>query len=213
MHAAIPIESQVDLDRVATDYRYDTFRAGLILNDARFSEASLKPGQVLPDRRLVRSDGEEISLRELAGGRPIALVTGSLTCPLSISALPLFGELNRLYGERVAFAFIYTREAHPGEDVNQPATLGEKVEHARLLKEIHGVDWPVLVDDMDGTLHRTLDTKQNSVHVFEVDGTLLARFCSGRCSPVMAPRKRLSSPSARKESLTEAKPSADSAAP
>ena len=169
-----PMASPTD-DRDVDDYRYGTFRAALLLNDARFSPDSLKPGQVLPDRTLVRPDGEEISLRHLSGGRPIVLVTGSLTCPLSISTLPLFGELNRLYGERVAFAFIYTREAHPGELIGQPATLAEKVEHARLLQEIHGVDWPVLVDDLDGTLHRMLDTKQNSVHIIGPDGTLVFR--------------------------------------
>ena len=75
---ASPIDDQ-DVD----GYRYETFRAALLLNDARFSPDSLKPGQVLPDRTLVRPDGEEISLRHLSGGRPIALVTGSLTCPLS----------------------------------------------------------------------------------------------------------------------------------
>jgi len=102
------------------DYRYDTFRAALLLNDARFSPDSLKPGQGLPDRTLVRADGAEISLRQLAGGQPVVLVTGSLTCPLTISSLPLLGEMNRLYGDRVIFAFVYTREAHPGENVRQP---------------------------------------------------------------------------------------------
>jgi hypothetical protein len=43
------------------------------------------------------------------------------------------------------------------------------------LQEIHSVDWPVLVDDLDGTLHRALDTKQNSVHIFQSDGTLIFR--------------------------------------
>ena len=157
------------------DYRYDTFRAALLLNDARFSPDSLEPGQGLPDRTLVRADGAEISLRQLAGGQPVVLVTGSLTCPLTISSLPLLGEMNRLYGDRVIFAFVYTREAHPGENVRQPVTLEEKVEHARLLQEIHSVDWPVLVDDLDGTLHRALDTKQNSVHIFQSDGTLIFR--------------------------------------
>ena len=165
-----PIES-----RGAVSYRFERFRAALILNDAWFSSDAPKPGQVLPDRILVRSDGEEISLRRLADGRPLVLVVGSLTCPVTVSTLPTFSEMNRLYGDRVAFAFIYTREAHPGENIRQPATLTEKVEHARLLKELHGVDWPVLVDDLDGTLHRTLDTKQNSVHIVGSDGRIVFR--------------------------------------
>ena len=93
--------------RGAGRYRFERFRAALILNDARFSSDALKPGQVLPDRILVRADGEEISLRRLTDGRPLVLVVGSLTCPLTISTLPTFSEMNRLYGDQVAFAFIY----------------------------------------------------------------------------------------------------------
>lgn len=37
------------------------------------------------------------------------------------------------------------------------------------------MDWPVLVDDLDGTLHRMLDTKQNSVHIFGPDGAVVFR--------------------------------------
>ena len=161
--------------RDADSYRFERFHAALILNDAWFSGDAPKPGQTLSDQILIRSDGEEISLRSLADGRPLVLVVGSLTCPLTISTLPTFSEMNRLYGDRVAFAFIYTREAHPGEHIRQPATLTEKVEHARLLKEFHGVDWPVLVDDLDGTLHHTLDTKQNSVHIVGPDGRIVFR--------------------------------------
>ena len=156
-------------------YRYETFRAGLLMNDARFTPDALAPGQLLPDRTLVRQDGEQISLRNLAAGRPVVLVTGSLTCPLSISALPVFTKLSRRYGDRVAFGFIYTREAHPGENVGQPSTMEVKMAHARQLQEAHGVDWPVLVDDLEGTVHRMLDTKQNSVHIADADGRIVFR--------------------------------------
>ena len=37
------------------------------------------------------------------------------------------------------------------------------------------MSWPVLVDDLDGTVHRLLDTKQNSVHIVSKDGTILFR--------------------------------------
>ena len=168
MNPPSPIENRDD-----SGYRYENFRAALLLNDARFSPDALQLGQVLSDRMLVRPDGEEISLRNVSDGRPIVLVTGSLTCPLTISTLPMFSELYRCYHDRVAFAFIYTREAHPGENLGQPATLPQKVEHARLLKEIHGLDWPVLVDDLDGTLHGMLDTKQNSVHILGSDGRIM----------------------------------------
>ena len=173
---AVPEPLTAPADGNASDYRYETFRTGVVIDDFRFSSESLKPGQLLPDRMPVGADGEEISLRDLSSGRPMVLITGSVTCPLSISVLSRFRQLNQQYGQRLAFAFIYTREAHPGERIEQPSTMAAKREHARLLTELYGVDWPVLVDDLDGTVHRLLDTKQNSVHILDSDGTTL--FCA-----------------------------------
>jgi len=58
--------------------------------------------------------------------------------------------------------------------------MAAKREHARLLTELYGVDWPVLVDDLDGTVHRLLDTKQNSIHILDSDGTILFRALFAR---------------------------------
>ncbi len=158
-----------------SDYRFEHLNLGLFLQDARFSRTALVPGDRLPDATLFDLDGREVSLRSLAAGRPIAMVTGSTTCPATASAMPDLNGLEERYGDRVQFVLLQVREAHPGAEVGQPHTLRDKVQHAQLTRDVYAVGWPVLVDDIDGTLHRQLDTKPNSLHIIGADGEILYR--------------------------------------
>lgn len=161
--------------RIASDYRFEHLNRGLLLGDMRFSRTSLAPGDRLPDATLFNLDGQEVSLRSLAPGRPIALVTGSTTCPATASAMPDLKGLEERYGDRVQFVLLQVREAHPGAEVDQPNTLEDKVRHAQLMRDVYAVGWPVLVDDIKGTLHRQLDTEPNSLHIIGADGEILYR--------------------------------------
>ena len=90
----------------------------------------------------------------------------------------LCSDLNRLeqrYGDCVQFVLLQVREAHPGAEVDQPYTLRDKVQHAQLMRKTYDVGWPVLVDDVDGTLHLQLDTEPNSLHIIAPDGEILYR--------------------------------------
>ena len=158
-----------------SDYRFEHLNLGLFLQDARFSRTALVPGDRLPDATLFDLDGREVSLRSLAAGRPIAMVTGSTTCPATASAIPDLNGLEEHYGDRVQFVLLQVREAHPGAEVGQPHTLRDKVQHAQLTRDVYAVGWPVLVDDIDGTLHRQLDIKPNSLHIIGADGEILYR--------------------------------------
>ena len=141
----------------------------------RFSRTALGSGDRLPDATLLDLEGRVVSLPALASGRPIALVTGSTTCPATASSMPDLKRLEQRYGDRVQFVLLQVREAHPGADVDQPQTLQDKVQHAQLMREVYDVGWPVLVDDIDGTLHRQLDTEPNSLHIIGTDGEILYR--------------------------------------
>ena len=168
-------EHSSDRPRKSSDYRFDHLNLGLLLRDMRFNRAALVPGDRLPDTTLLDLEGREVSLPDLAAGRPIALVTGSTTCPATASAMPDLNRLEQRYGDRVQFVLLQVREAHPGAEVDQPHTLREKVQHAQLMRETYDVGWPVLVDDIDGTLHGQLDTEPNSLHIIGADGKILYR--------------------------------------
>ncbi len=161
--------------RETRDYRFNRFRAGLILADMRFSKKALKPGDAFPRVELLSTDGSRFQLDEYAADRPILFVTGSITCPLTASSIPDLRNLHRQFGDKIAFVLLYVREGHPGENYLQPQTIEEKLQHAQDLQRHFGVSWPVAVDDIDGSLHRALDAKPNSLHLVDGNGKLAFR--------------------------------------
>ncbi len=52
------------------------------------------------------------------------------------------------------FVDIFIRQAHPGELRGPYQSYEEKLEEAREYKREEGIEWPVLVDDYAGTVHR-----------------------------------------------------------
>lgn len=71
--------------------------------------------------------------------------------------------------------FLYTREAHPGESVPHHDTFARKLEHARLLRDEIGISRPILVDDLDGTVHRAYGMLPNMTWVVDRGGRIVYR--------------------------------------
>ena len=91
------------------------------------------------------------------------------------NAAPGLNKLCLRFGHRVRFVMVNVREAHPGKAIPQPRTLDEKMAHAAQLRDLHGFEFEVAVDDVDGTLHRALGSKPNSAYVLGASGTILFR--------------------------------------
>jgi hypothetical protein len=102
--------------------------------------------------------------------------------------------------------FIYTREAHPGENVLHHDSFEAKLAAARLLAEEAGIGRDILIDDLAGTVHRAYGLMPNMTWVIGRGGfvaykanwtsaanveAFLGRFLAGRAeappgtSPVM----------------------------
>ncbi len=71
--------------------------------------------------------------------------------------------------------FLYTREAHPGEHFPAHRTFEQKLHHARVFAERWQIQRPVLVDDLDGTLHRRFGLLPNMVYLISQAGRVLFR--------------------------------------
>lgn len=155
-------------------YRFDTFRTSLLLDDMRFRDTDPGPGDRAPDISLPTLDAGTVHVAS-PGPRPMLLVVGSRTCPVTESAVPRLARLHGEVGDRVRFVLVNTREAHPGERIPQPRTSEEKHAHARALRDHHGVAFEVAVDDIDGGLHRALGPKPNSAYLIDPDGTIVHR--------------------------------------
>jgi len=68
--------------------------------------------------------------------------------------------------------FIYTREAHPGENVPAHDSIERKLACARLLREETGIGRPILVDDLAGTVHRAYGLMPNMTWVIDRGGRI-----------------------------------------
>jgi thiol-disulfide isomerase/thioredoxin len=119
-------------------------------------------------------DGGRLRSDDL-GERPVLLIFGSSTCPVTDNAAPGLNELHRRFGDRVRFVMVNVREAHPGKAFPQPKTMDVKTAHATKVRGIYSFTFEIAVDDMDGTLHRAMSPKPNSAYLLAPDGVILFR--------------------------------------
>jgi thiol-disulfide isomerase/thioredoxin len=156
-------------------YRFEHLTLPLVLRDLRFNKKDPGPGGRVPEFDLPILGGGRFRSNDLAETGPVLLIFGSSTCPVTDNAAPGLNELYLRFGDRVRFVMVNVREAHPGKDFPQPGTLATKMAHAGRLRDLHGFEFEVAVDDVDGTFHRAMSPKPNSAYVLASDGTILFR--------------------------------------
>lgn len=158
-----------------SDYVYDHVEASTLRRDMAFEPGVPEPGDRLPVFDLPAATGGRIRSHAITGNKPMLLVTGSYTCPMTASSVPALKKLHRRYGGQVVFVMLHVREAHPGERFDQPHDMDAKIRNARILKARDNLPWPVAVDDTQGTLHRQLGEKPNAVWLTDREGTIVYR--------------------------------------
>ena len=157
------------------DYRYKHFTTKRLLQDIRFGRSAPRNGDALPEFDLPTTNGSRISKTDFADGRPLLVILGSITCPMTASAMPALKRLHSEFGDRVAFIIVNVREAHPGEHFPQPGTFEEKLDHARAFRDMYQIPWPVAVDSLDGMLHLAFDGKPNAAFLANREGKIVFR--------------------------------------
>jgi len=86
-------------------------------------------------------------------------------------AAPSLDEIAERYAERgVGSVFVYTHEAHPGENYPHLTSMEQKFRHARDLRDVLGVRRPILLDALDGACHRTYGSMPNMTWIFARSG-------------------------------------------
>ncbi len=71
--------------------------------------------------------------------------------------------------------FVYTREAHPGEQIPHHSSLAQKREHARLFQERWSARRDILVDALDGPVHRAYGALPNMTYIVNAAGRIVYR--------------------------------------
>ncbi len=75
----------------------------------------------------------------------------------------------------INFLFLYTREAHPGENYPAHRSFEQKLAHARAFKAEFKIKRPILVDDLVGTAHKLYGSLPNMTYLISRSGRVLFR--------------------------------------
>ncbi len=137
--------------------------------------AETRAGTRIVDVSVLDLDGEERSLSALYSQGPIVIEFGSISCPIFTSRLQAMDVLAEEYADHARFFVMYTREAHPGARFPPIEHVEQKIDHARALTK-RGARRSVLVDDVDGALHRRYGGFPNSILIVGTDGVITLRM-------------------------------------
>ena len=164
--------SAIDRLDPADDVNFRHFRMRHMV--AELLRSGLSPGREAPDFELPSTDGTEVQLSDLRG-QPVLLHFISYTCPVTRGGVYTMKELYGLYGERVQFVEVLVRQAHPGERHGAYGSYEDKLDDALALKREEQLPWPVLIDDLAGTVQREYGGLAAAVYLIDSQGTVA--FC------------------------------------
>ena len=83
-------------------------------------------------------------------------------------------DLAARYADRaVSSVFIYTREAHPGENARHHLSMADKRDRARKFQADYNVRRTILLDDLDGTAHTAYGMLPNMTWIMGRGGLIL----------------------------------------
>ena len=68
------------------------------------------------------------------------------------------------------FVDVLIRQAHPDPGVRPYRTFDEKLRDAQRYKQDEGIPWPVLVDDLEGTVHQVYGGLTDPTYLIDADG-------------------------------------------
>lgn len=141
---------------------------------AELLRSGLPPGCQAPGFELPDTDGGRLRLSDLRG-RPVLLHFVSYTCPVTRGGVATMREIYRLYGDRVRVIEVLVRQAHPGERHGAYRSYEAKLDDGRAYQREERIPWPVLIDDLPGTVQRAYGGPAAAVYLIDSRG--IVSFC------------------------------------
>lgn len=89
--------------------------------------------------------------------------------------MPSLKELYQEFGNGSTWLFVYVREAHPGERFSAHGTYEQKLRQAELFRQDEALPWPVLIDQLEGRVHRAYGLLPNPLFLIDSDGRVAFR--------------------------------------
>lgn len=162
---------------------------------------TLRQGDVAPDFTLRSPDKQQtVKLGDFRGEKPVVLIFGSYTCPPFRDVYPTLERLHQTYGDRVAFHYIYIREAHAedgwkvprnqreGIAIKDPKTMEERTAVAQQACAFFKTRIPGLVDTMDDATDRAYAAWPSRIFLVNLEGKIAVRGDPGPRGLVPAAR-------------------------
>lgn len=133
-------------------------------------------GVAAPEFDAQTLDGQIVRLSDFRGLRHVVMMTGAVTSPMcAVEAPELYQLQTEFAGQGFAFFFLYTRESHPAEHFAAHESFEQKLSYARELQRLENIQVPMLVDHLDGRIHRAYGAWPNALFVIHKDGRLVFR--------------------------------------
>ncbi len=159
-------------------YNHQNFTRELLLADlAKLKQdGGPKPGEGAPQFEARTLEGDKVRLRDFEGEKDVVLTFGSATCPFTAASIRGLNKLHEEFeGKDVEFFFIYVREAHPGDRLPAHQSMKDKVRAAELLLEEEEVEIPILLDDLEGSVHKKYGKLPNATFIVDRTGRVAFR--------------------------------------
>jgi alkyl hydroperoxide reductase subunit AhpC len=157
-------------------YNYERFTRDLLVKDlakSKMAGAGPAPGSRAPDFTGRTLEGDKITLSDFFGDKNVVLTFGSATCPMTAGSIAGMNELyDEFAGADVEFLFCYVREAHPGDELPAHESIDDKVRAAELLREEEDIEMPIIVDELNGSIHRKYGKLPNATFIIDKSGRI-----------------------------------------
>lgn len=155
-------------------------------------ERAPRVGECAPDFEVETLAGERVKLSDFRGRR-VVLETGSLTCPMFGGNIEGMNAIAQQFGEEDTVCLVlYTREAHPGAKTPAHGSMAAKRDAAARVGAMLADNRLLLVDTVDGDVHRQWGEFPNSVWIIDRAGVV--RFRSDWNRPGMVAQLLASEP-------------------
>jgi hypothetical protein len=132
-----------------------------------------KAGELAKDFIVHDQEGNKVSLDHYRG-KWVVLETGSITCAMYVKNISGIKKLQAKYPD-IEFLLVYVREAHPGTRLGPHESDSQKIKRAQQLRDFYDEPRRILIDDLDGTMHKAYGELPNMVYIINPNGQIIYR--------------------------------------
>jgi peroxiredoxin len=136
-------------------------------------QPKLHVGMQAPDFAVTTLNGKTMRLSDFRDKQHVVFEFGCITAPVFVNDITSLNRLNARFADQdVQLLVIYAREAHPGTNYPHFTSMDQKLAAARDLQRLEDVQFPVVVDSLEGDAHHLYGLRPSPVYVVDKQGII-----------------------------------------